>query len=359
MAVANASVYEKEKTLADRLKESEERYRNLFENAHDAIWLQDFDDNIITANRACARLTGYPVQDLCQMKGSDLLSPESMGTAKKIHDDLLLSINSGSTYELKIIKKDGDDVLVQLSTSILFIDDKPQAFQYIARDITAEKRMQENLHFYLNQVTRAQEEERSRVARELHDDTIQSLVVLSRQIDEITYNKTLSSETRKLLNNLRDETGNIMAGVRRLSQDLRPPTLDKLGLIPALEWLASSVENHSGIPIKFSVNGEEKRLPVEAELTMYRIIQEALQNVWKHSGASSADVTVDFLESTLRVVVSDNGRGLELTCRMDDLARYGKLGLAGIRERTKLLGGNMEIESKPGKGTMLKIEVPE
>ena len=111
--------------------------------------------------------------------------------------------------------------------------------------------MQENLRFYLQQATRAQEEERKRISHELHDDTIQALVVLSRQLDALaSSSKGLSEETRLRLEELWQQTNNIMQGVRRLSQDLRPAALDRLGLLAALEWLASDVAEYSGIATK-------------------------------------------------------------------------------------------------------------
>jgi PAS domain S-box-containing protein len=358
-AVANARVYEKEKKLTEKLRASEEKYRNLFENAHDAIWLEDFNNNIIVANMACARLTGYSLGELSSLKASKIFSTDSIGPLKEIQNDLLSTPNAGSISEVRMIRKNGNEVLAQLSTSLLYMEGKPQAFQYVARDITAERRMQENLQFYLSQVTKAQEEERNRIARELHDDTIQSLVVLAMQIDDISYSsKEISGDIKLRLDKIRNETNGIMAGVRRLSQDLRPPVLDKLGLIPALEWLVSSLRDLSGINIKFSVAGIEKRLPAETELTLYRIIQEALRNVWRHSQAGSAEVGVEFLDSLIRVIVRDNGKGLEPFYNTDDLTRSGKLGLAGIRERARLIGGTMNIQSAPGKGTAVIVDAP-
>ncbi len=359
VAIDNARIYQKEKNIAEKLRISEEKYRNLFENAHDAIWLHDMGDNIIAANRACSRLTGYTVIELYLLRASELFAHESRELAHNIRSDLLQTRESGIIYEVKIIKKDGIEVQVQLSSSLLLAEGKPWAFQHIARDITEEKRMQENLHFYLQQVTQAQEEERKRIARELHDDTIQSMVVLARKIDDVMDNNSApDSEKQNLMANLRQETNNIIAGVRRLSQDLRPPTLDKLGLIPALEWLANSVQEISGIAVAFNVEGNVRRLQTEVELILYRIIQEALRNVWKHSDASKAEVSVKYTPGSVKLMVTDNGKGLDFTCQPEDLTRYGKLGLAGIKERSRLLGGTMDIISEAGRGTAIVIEAP-
>ena len=219
--------------------------------------------------------------------------------------------------------------------------------------------MQENLRFYLQEVTKAQEEERKRIARELHDDTTQALVVLSRQLDELASgDKELSKDGKLLLENLRQQTNSTMEGVRRLTQDLRPPTLDRLGLLPALEWLASDVGKHSGIIVEVKMHGAARRLPAEAELLLFRIAQEALRNVWRHSQATSAEVIVEFGEGKTRITIKDNGKGFNLPQTMGDLARDGKLGLAGIQERAQLLGGSVKVESEPGRGTTVTIEAP-
>ena len=219
--------------------------------------------------------------------------------------------------------------------------------------------MRENLRFYLQQVTRAQEEERKRIARELHDDTIQALVVLSRQLDELASRaKGLSKDENLLLERLWQQTNSVMEGMRRLSHDLRPAILDRLGLLPALEWLASDVAKHSGITVEVKTDGAERRVAPEAELVLFRIVQEALRNVWRHSQASTAQVTVEFRDNKTRMTVKDDGKGFDLRASMGDLTRDGKLGLAGMQERARLLGGSLTVESEPGKGTTVTIEAP-
>jgi PAS domain S-box-containing protein len=359
VAIDNARIYEKIKRVAEQLRVSEEKYRNLFENAHDAIWLHDLNDNIIAVNKACSRLTGYSQIELYLLKSNLLLSKESKSINDDMHRRLLAKEDSGLVSEVKLLKRDGNEVIVHLATSLVYKNNEPWAFQHIARDITQEKHMEENLRFYLHQVTQAQEEERKRIARELHDDTIQSLVVLGRKIDDIYYNdKELSENKRKMLEDVRQETDNIMAGVRSLSQDLRPPILDKLGLKPALEDLCANVERMSGIQVQLVFKGKPRRLPTEVETTLFRIIQEGLRNIWKHSKATNAELLVDFREDRTFINIRDNGQGLNFTTPPDELARFGKLGLAGMKERTRLLGGNMEIETAPLEGTFIKIEVP-
>jgi signal transduction histidine kinase len=218
--------------------------------------------------------------------------------------------------------------------------------------------MQQNLRYYLRQATRAQEEERKRISHELHDDTIQALVVLSRQLDTLASNKEgLSKENQLQIEALWQQTDNILRGVRRLSQDLRPPALDRLGLLPALEWLASNVTEHSGIKTTINVIGKEHRLSEEGEIALFRITQEALRNMWRHSGATKAEITVVFDESKTKITVNDNGKGFNLPRDMGDMAKEGKLGLVGMQERAHLAGGTLTVKSQPDKGTSVAIEL--
>ncbi len=338
---------------------SEQRYRQLFENAHDAIWVQDIEGNILAVNEAVARLTGYDRQKLVGMNVVDFLSAEGLDLAREVRNKLFQGEAIGEAYDQRLIKRDGTEALLRLSSSLIRSNNQPVAFQHIARDITEEKRLQENLRFYLQQATRAQEEERKRISRELHDETIQSLVVLSRQLDALaSSDRGLSEENKHRLEELREQTNNIIHGVRRLSQDLRPAALDRLGLLPALQWLASNVAEYSGLATRVNVIGAERRLPEERELVLFRIAQEAMRNVWRHAQATQAEVTIEFGEGKTKITISDNGKGFTLPKMMGDLAKEGKLGLAGMQERARLIGATLTVQSELGKGSSLTVELP-
>jgi len=359
VAIENASLFEEERKVAEQLRVSEERYRALFQNAHDAIWVHDMDGNIVSANVAAARLTGYEVEELCRMNVKTFLSEGSLHLAKEIRNQLLDKRAASQPYEQKLITKEGVEAILKLTTDVVEVNGEAIGFQHIARDVTEEKRMQESLRFYLGQITMAQEEERKRIARELHDETIQSLVVLARQLDDIAFGgKGLSEYKKILLDMLRERINNIMADVRRLSQDLRPPALDRLGLLPALEWLASDIGKRSEINIEVTVKGVNRRFSPEVELVLFRVAQEALRNTLRHSQATSAGIAVEFGEKLIRITVKDNGQGFYLPETTGDLVKRGRLGLAGMQERIKLVGGGLEISSKPGKGTIVTIEAP-
>jgi PAS domain S-box-containing protein len=358
-AMENARLYGKEYLTAQRLAASERKYRELFENASDAIWVHDLAGNIMVANKASEKLTGYSVEELTQMNVKAFLSDEGLNLAGHIRRRLFDKQPVAQPYEQRLIRKDGTEAILMLNTNLVTEDGKPIAFEHIARDVTEEKRMQDNLRYYLSQITKAQEEERKRIARELHDDTSQALHAVSRQIDNfLRGSEHLAPSDIAFLKQLRQQLNDALEGVRRFSQALRPPMLDDLGLLPAVRWLADEMAKLAEIEIDFKVAGAERRLPPEVELTLFRAIQEALGNVWRHAQASKAEIAVEFGQSKIIVSVSDNGKGFEPLEMMESLPRTGKLGLAGIEERMRLLGGSLEVRSEPGKGTTLIAEAP-
>jgi two-component system sensor histidine kinase DegS len=229
--------------------------------------------------------------------------------------------------------------------------------------VTEQRRMQDNLRFYVSEVLKGQESERLRIARELHDDTAQALTRLSRDLDMVV--DTLESSENQWpqaiverLEELRGQSDRILEGVRRFSRDLRPPVLDDLGLLPALKWLATALEEQHGIGANIRVTGEQSRLPDDTELALFRVAQEALNNVRKHSDASAVELAVDFSRSGITLVVADNGKGFELPQNIGDLASSGKLGIIGMQERVRLLGGTLAVHSERGAGTTVTVTVP-
>jgi signal transduction histidine kinase len=217
----------------------------------------------------------------------------------------------------------------------------------------------ESMRYYAQQITRAQEDERARIARELHDDTIQSLIVLSRQLDALARADALIPQVRgRRLEELQQITDEIIQRVRRFSRDLRPSTLDDLGLLPALEGLTASVTEKDGVPATLSVMGEKRRLAVEVELALFRIAQEALTNVKKHAEATQVGITVKFDAGAVEMTVQDNGKGFVSSTPTDELAASGHLGLIGMHERARLLGGTLLLQSQVGVGTKVIVRVP-
>jgi PAS domain S-box-containing protein len=226
-------------------------------------------------------------------------------------------------------------------------------------DVTERKELENNLRYYSQQVTRAQEEDRKHIARELHDDMAQILGSASRQLDNLLRREHgLKTSVAGELKDIQEQLNQGVKFVQRFIKNLRPPLLDDLGLVPALRSLTNSLEDSDGIITSFTVSGKEKRLTAENELSLFRIVQEALTNIKKHAEASEVKVTVAFNNGGLKLTVQDNGTGFDLPGSMDSLPLAGKLGLMGMQERVWLLGGSLAIESYPHQGTTLRVEVP-
>ena len=204
----------------------------------------------------------------------------------------------------------------------------------------------------LRRVVEAQELERKRLARELHDETGQALtsIILGlRTVDDATSDE----ERGEALRALRELVLSTLNDVRRLAVELRPKALDDFGLVPALERLGDTFAQKSGIAVHFEAQLGEQRLAPETETALYRIVQEALTNVAKHAGASNVSVLLTRKDGAVVAVVEDDGRGLAAGAESGD-----GLGLVGMRERVSLLGGRLALESSGSAGTTVVAEVP-
>ncbi len=204
----------------------------------------------------------------------------------------------------------------------------------------------------VRRVVEAQELERARLARELHDETGQALtsILLGLKPLEQTVDST---EAREALASVRELVISTLQDVRRLAVELRPSALDDFGLVPAVERLTDTFREQSGLQVDLESQLGEERLAREAETTLYRVIQEALTNVIKHAGAERVSILLQRKHSAVVAVVEDDGSGFDPGSTRDDA-----LGLAGMRERVSLAGGRLQVESSPGSGTTVVVEVP-
>jgi signal transduction histidine kinase len=253
---------------------------------------------------------------------------------------------------------------------------------------------QTGMRDYLSAVTHAQEEERSRLAHELHDDTVQALIALKQRAQMarkalvsdgerlkadgqsqatplqpaanglVTHPAPISGQSADIaraaarldeLERLIDEE---LAGLRRLIGDLRPIYLEDLGFVPAVEMMARHVGEQHGLPATVRVSGEAVRLASDLELTAFRIVQQAVRNVVDHAAASLVDIHIDFDTDGLTLVVQDDGRGFDVPEMPSDLTRAGHFGVMGMRERAMLYGGRLTIASAPGHGTTVTAWLP-
>jgi len=350
---------EEHRRVIESLEDSERRYRDLFNSASDALLIRDLEGNILEVNRAVSDITGYTEMELTEMNISQFLTPESVDITIERQQRQLKGEVASQRYELELIRKDGMRTIIDVMISIIHKSGQPVAIQANIRDVTEQKRVKENMRFYIAEITKAQEEERKRIARELHDETAQDLATLLLDFDSIIESKErLPEATLHSIDKLRERAESIMEGVRRFSRELRPAILDQLGLLPALEWLADDMNVSYGIDANVKVNGTKRRFSPDVELVLFRIAQEAFRNVQKHSRASKMETVVEFSEGKTRMAIYDNGKGLDVGGNLKELPRTGKLGLAGMEERVRLLGGKLRIQSEPGKGTSITVEAP-
>ncbi len=361
MAVENARLFEIQRDTSRRLAVSEANYRRLLEHASDAIWAHNLDGRVVAANRAAGELAGFASAD--EMIGRDVresLNWEGLNLARKVRRNLLENIPFQQPYEQHLVRMDGREIILMISSSLIKYDGENQVFEHVARDVTRERRMQDNLRYYVQQITRTQEEERNRIARDLHDDTAQALYALTRQIDNFIRDAGtgLSSGTIVFLQKLEQQARTALQGVRRFSQNLRPPMLDDLGLMATLRWLVRDMQQRGNLKTSLVIEGRERRLPGHVELTIFRVVQEALTNVEKHAQASTLDVTISFEVDSLKILIEDNGKGFQLKGELTDLPRAGRLGLVGMDERIRLIGGKLNISSEMDKGTTVSVTVP-
>jgi signal transduction histidine kinase len=221
------------------------------------------------------------------------------------------------------------------------------------------QRYQSGMRDYIAAVTTAQEQERKRLARELHDETVQTLIALGHRIELVQ--KALDKDpeqARRRLAELSRLAADAQQEVRRFSRALRPLYLEDLGFVPALEMLAQETEREHGLSVSVELEGPIRRLAPDLELTAYRIAQEGMSNVVRHAQAHTARLTILFFTNELILRIQDDGKGFNPPVNPAELAHEGHFGLMGLHERALLFGGRLEVHSKPGQGTMLEVCLP-
>ncbi len=211
----------------------------------------------------------------------------------------------------------------------------------------------------LERTVAAQEEERKRVARELHDETGQTLTALAVGLGAVE--ETLARNpnlAKQQLSELKTMTMNAIGNLRQFVSDLRPSVLDDMGLVSALRWFGEEYSGRMGIPVEIEIGGTKRRLPTRVETVLFRIAQESLTNIARHAHATRAALRLEFADASVVLSVSDNGCGFDVDQVMRGNAARRAWGLLGVQERVTLVGGKFKIDSAPGKGTRMVVEVP-
>ncbi|MBB5235233.1 GAF domain-containing sensor histidine kinase [Deinococcus budaensis] len=354
--------------LLSALAREEARYRQLAEGAHDLILSADPGGTVTYANPAATRLLEPHSGPLV---GAPLLDLATPATRPALHAawDAAFAHPAGGRAEIEVgpyrlevrlsaVRASGGGPDGTAAHSVLTVARDLSELQTLAAEIQRRGRAleaatsrQSELRSYLALFTQAQEEERRRISRELHDDTAQVLIATSRRVARLA--RELDGDHKGRVDDILADLQQAIESVRRFARNLRPSVLDDLGLLPALEWLAGQAHTDT----RLEVSGPERRLTPALELTVFRLVQEALTNVDKHAGAHSAAIRVAYGPGGVRVAVTDDGQGFTPGQALAR-AQGGHLGLIGLRERVALAGGLLDVESEPGRGTTLTFTLP-
>jgi two-component system sensor histidine kinase UhpB len=256
--------------------------------------------------------------------------------------------------EARVLRPDGSVRVVAIRGEVIRGEDGlPRRLVGVVQDITERKQVEEQRRALLERALRVQEEERRNIARELHDEVGQSLTALKLMLDARPVPDT-AARRRAMRQDAAGIVDDLLRRIRNLSLDLRPPMLDDLGLMVALTWHLDRYRERTGIRVRLAAEGVSGRCPLDVETTAFRVVQEALTNVARHAGASEASVEVRAEPTGVVVSVADDGRGFDSVTVL--ATAIG--GLAGLRERVVLLGGNVRIASSPGAGTRVEARIP-
>jgi signal transduction histidine kinase len=267
-------------------------------------------------------------------------------------DDRVLGVITIASHTPRKFSADDIQLLDSISSQIAIAVENAMLHQEM-------QRKEESRGELLSEIFSIQEEERKRIARELHDETSQSLASLAASLEAIAGSlPPEAGEAGSRIRKMEQVAINVLDEIHKLIYELRPSLLDDLGLVAATRWLAEKNLETGGTTIHFKTTGKARRLPSKLETTLFRVIQEAITNIARHAHASDVGITLQFRKYVIRAVIRDNGRGFNVEEAISSRDRPRGLGLLGMKERVGLMNGSMNIHSYPDKGTDIDIEIP-
>lgn len=336
---------------------SGEAYRTLIESMNEGALMLSADRLVLYANCRFATMVRSPLEEVIGGEFGRFLGVTDQAALRTI---LRRKGKEGATLQVQLIGRDGVKVPAQISFRVL-VDEGPAGptIGMVVTDMSAARRIEEEMRALSQRVVEVQEAERGRVALELHDDITQSLCAVQFRCQALVESlPTRGSPARKEADLLREMLAQTVKAVERIAQNLRPSVLDQLGLSAALREVCGEFGERTGIGVKLECEHLAARLPVDSELALYRILQIALRNVEQHAHATAVTVSLAQFPTYAQLAVADNGIGFVTEARRPSRGKQGKLGLLSMRERANYVGGVLTLTSAPGAGTVVEICLP-
>jgi len=338
-----------------RAEEARLQLAAIVESSSDAIIRTSPDGRVLSWNPGAELMYGYTVVEILGREIFVIVPPdrleETTENIKKLRNGECIE-----NFETVLLKKNGARIDVSLSASpIKDIGGRIVAMATIARDITERKRSEEELHRLTAHLLNLQDNERRRLALELHDVTAQNLFAINMNLSRLQRGRVEPSEAREILAESRKLGHQSLQEIRTLSYLLHPPMLDQAGLVDALKWYVGGFIKRSGIKVEVLTIHEIGRLPAEIEMAFFRIVQESLTNIRRHSGSNTANIRLEKNEDHIILQISDQGRGIKTHSAERD--EGVGVGLPGMRQRLHQLGGSLIIESSD-RGVVVTAIVP-
>lgn len=309
-------------------------YRRLFESNHSPILVLDDADVVVDANPAAQELLGSSV-----IGGSGAGLSIDGRDLNALSGEVVTLANSHD-YRIDVVSLPPNAAGLRRQLNF--------------EDVTEERRTR---HF-AQLIVQVEEDERRRLSRELHDEPLQLFLHLARRLELLANVRGVPDEVTDGLGEARHQALDAAARLRTVSRDLRPPALDQLGLVAAVSSLVADLDDGDGPDVELDVLGAPRRLAPEIELGAFRIIQESLRNARRHAKAREVDVVIEFRPHTLELRIADDGAGFDPLDAARVASHSPSLGLVGMRERTRLLSGTLDLHSTPGRGTTVEVSMP-
>jgi PAS domain S-box-containing protein len=352
---------ELERIMAERaLSEQEERNRLVLSNIKDyAIFVLDPGGNVTSWDSGAERVHAFKSNQIIGRHFSRFYTQDEIERRKPQMDMQIASAEDRIESEGWRLRADGSRFWANVILSSLRDENGSlRGFICVTRDITDRKRAEEELRKLSIRLMNLQDQERRRIARELHDSEGQNLSLLLMSLSKLKRTcDNLGDDARNLLTESIEMANECLRDVRTLSYLLHPPLLDEFGLISALQWYVEGFSERSGIAVNLDVPSALNRLPAEMETSLFRLVQEGLTNIHRHSGSQTAEISLICDGDGLRLKIEDHGKGMSATEVSGKNGTGAGVGLASMRERVRELGGALEISSQAGR-TQINVRLP-